>query len=748
MRSSGPAPASSATVPCARRTPSGSPAAWSTPTSSRSAGSSPRAAAKSCSRAASQTIVLAPESSRMPNASRSVRSGLTGLKTAPSQRIAHHTSRYSGPLRSTTPTTSPRCTPAARRPAAISVTPVVELGVGPGHPVVADEARVAELGRARAQQLGEGLGLRVQHAGHGASVARGRGVAEAAGAPALCGFQRRRAGRRQRPLRIIRETSGRRPGARRALSASPTRAPDTWRRPASPRSCQAISHTWAMPDAPIASPWESRAAARVDRQHAAQRGERALHQLGSLPLRRELQRLVRGHLAGRGAVVDLGEIHLLGAQARALVGEQRRPRDRVAGVAVAEQHRRPHPRRVAAEPPPHGTRREHHRGGAVGVRGDHQAPQRPLEQLAAHHVAGVRPATPAARGGCRRRACGSSRRRARGAPPSRRSRPCSAAPPRPARAAACRWTRARPRGSRSPRTARRRTRRRPRPATPSASRATPTPSVARPGRFARCPGRDPATRCAAPRPLRRPATIAATSPAARPASASAAATASRPSSSSVRPDRPNPVAPTPTRKTSRTNTSSSGTALTSARMMDRARRRGGPASGACAKPQPTRRNRARLVGLPQTLHPRCGAHLEHDVTGRPATAPRRAPPRATSAAPCRRPPGSARQPALQQQDEQREPRPQLGVGIVHHRQPGQLLDPREPIADRVLVDVERRGRAADRAHVVEERAERRQQVGLRVFADQLADRLLGEGRRSPRCRSWTAAGCRRRGRRR
>ena len=40
-----------------------------------------------------QTTSLASESARMPTASRAVSAGLTGLKVAPSQRIAHQTSR-------------------------------------------------------------------------------------------------------------------------------------------------------------------------------------------------------------------------------------------------------------------------------------------------------------------------------------------------------------------------------------------------------------------------------------------------------------------------------------------------------------------------------------------------------------------------------------------------------------------------------------------------------------------------------
>jgi hypothetical protein len=58
----------------------------------------------------------------MPAASRPVSAGLTGLNTAPSQRIAHQASMYSGPFGSTTPTTSPWATPRVRSPPATSAT--------------------------------------------------------------------------------------------------------------------------------------------------------------------------------------------------------------------------------------------------------------------------------------------------------------------------------------------------------------------------------------------------------------------------------------------------------------------------------------------------------------------------------------------------------------------------------------------------------------------------------------------------
>ena len=70
--------------------------------------------------------------------------------------------------------------------------------------------------------------------------------------------------------------------------------------------------------------------------------------------------------------------------------------------------------------------------------------------------------------------------------------------------------------------------------------------------------------------------------------------------------------------------------------------------------------------------------------------------------------------ALDHQHEQREPGAQLRVRVVRHRQAGELLDAREPVADRVLVDVERERRSAGCcAMLSKKRAQRRQQVRLR-----------------------------------
>ncbi|MEZ5122193.1 MAG: hypothetical protein R2736_11555 [Solirubrobacterales bacterium] len=91
----------------------------------------------------------------------------------------------------------------------------------------------------------------------------------------------------------------------------------------------------------------------------------------------------------------------------------------------------------------------------------------------------------------------------------------------------------------------------------------------------------------------------------------------------------------------------------------------------------------------------------------------------------RRAAGRLRQPSLQQQHEQRHADAQLGVGVVRDGQAGEILDARQPVADRVLVHVQARGAAADRRHVVEERAQRREQVGLGRVVDQRAERLLG-----------------------
>ena len=115
------APARS-TLPSPRSDASGSPVSFVTAISCRSAGSS---SAVGLERRGRLLVADHRGGARVTQdraASRPVRSGLTGLKVAPSQRIAHQTSRYSGPLRRTTPTTSPRVTPAARSPPATSAT--------------------------------------------------------------------------------------------------------------------------------------------------------------------------------------------------------------------------------------------------------------------------------------------------------------------------------------------------------------------------------------------------------------------------------------------------------------------------------------------------------------------------------------------------------------------------------------------------------------------------------------------------
>ena len=109
-----------------------------------------------------------------------------------------------------------------------------------------------------------------------------------------------------------------------------TRAPSTWRGPASPRSCQVDSQIWAMPVAPIGWPLLSRPPLVLTGSSPSRRVRPEASSAGPLAGLGEADLLV-DHQLGRGAgVVDLGAVDVLGADAGTLEGFLRRQGGRAA----------------------------------------------------------------------------------------------------------------------------------------------------------------------------------------------------------------------------------------------------------------------------------------------------------------------------------------------------------------------------------------------------------------------------------
>ncbi len=165
--------------------------------------------------------------------------------------------------------------------------------------------------------------------------AGGRAAPHGRGRGGLRAVRRRREVREDRPRqrvtwpaparagRVYRETMTDEPWPNRPwLAVIPTLAPSTWRAPARPRSCHTSSHTWAMAWAGMASPKQDRPAAGVDRHPAPDGGVAVAEQPLGLALLAQHDVLVPVELEGRGEVVDLGQVDVLGADAGLLVGGQ------------------------------------------------------------------------------------------------------------------------------------------------------------------------------------------------------------------------------------------------------------------------------------------------------------------------------------------------------------------------------------------------------------------------------------------
>ena len=171
--------------------------------------------------------------------------------------------------------------------------------------------------------------------------------------------------------------------------ASPIRAPGDL---AAPRLAAQLPGELAElrdPGRPDGLALRERPAARVHRQHPAERGEAAVDERGPLAVRRELERLVCRQLARRRGVVDLRAVDALGSDPGRLVGDASgaaRGRERV-GPVFAHERRGEHARGARAAAPAALGRGQDNGRRALRRGRDHRAAERPGEQLAVEHLA-------------------------------------------------------------------------------------------------------------------------------------------------------------------------------------------------------------------------------------------------------------------------------------------------------------------------------------------------------------------------
>ena len=104
------------------------------------------------------------------------------------------------------------------------------------------------------------------------------------------------------------------------LCCSATSAPSTWRRSASPRSCQLSSEHWARPVAPSGWPFEISPPEGLTTRPSRRRWSPRLRPDVALALLGQPERLVGDQLVGAEAVVQLDHVDVVGPEPRLVVG--------------------------------------------------------------------------------------------------------------------------------------------------------------------------------------------------------------------------------------------------------------------------------------------------------------------------------------------------------------------------------------------------------------------------------------------